>query len=105
MTRTLVRWAGAVVALLLSLTLVWDVSREPAEQWTAKGLLAGIGVYQKVLSSHLETAGVRCRFKPTCSHYAVAVIRQGGSLEGSWRTVKRLVRCGPWTPAGTVDQP
>lgn len=105
MTRVLVRVASGAVALLLSVALIWDVSREPVDQWTAKLLLAGIGVYQKALSPHLATAGVRCRFEPTCSHYAAAAIKRGGSLEGSWRTVKRLVRCGPWTPAGTVDQP
>lgn len=85
--------------------LVWDLRRSPETQWTAKVLLISIDLYQATLSPHLETAGVRCRFEPSCSHYAEAVIRQDGALKGSWRTVHRVVRCGPWTPAGTLDQP
>jgi putative membrane protein insertion efficiency factor len=85
--------------------LAWDLSRRPGSQWSAKVLLVGIDLYQGTLSSHMETAGVRCRFEPTCSHYAKAVIQRDGALEGSWRTLYRLARCGPWTPAGTLDQP
>ena len=105
MTRTRVRATGAVVVLLLSVAMVWDLNREPADQWTARALLAAIGVYQTAISPQLATAGVRCRFEPTCSHYAVAVIRRDGALGGTWRTTLRIARCGPWTPAGTVDQP
>jgi putative membrane protein insertion efficiency factor len=68
-------------------------------------LLTAIDLYQRTLSSQMETAGVRCRFEPTCSRYAQAVIRRDGALEGSWRTLRRIARCGPWTPAGTRDLP
>lgn len=105
MTRRVLWSAVVVAAILASMVLVWDVRRSPADQWSAKVLLAGIDVYQKTLSPHLATAGVRCRFEPTCSHYAEAVIRREGTLRGSWRTALRIVRCGPWTPAGTKDQP
>lgn len=49
--------------------------------------------------------GIQCRFTPTCSHYADAVVARHGALVGSWLTVKRLARCGPWTPMGTADPP
>jgi putative membrane protein insertion efficiency factor len=49
--------------------------------------------------------GARCRFEPSCSHYADAVIARHGALEGSWLTIRRIARCGPWTPAGTIDPP
>jgi putative membrane protein insertion efficiency factor len=39
-----------------------------------------------------------CRFHPTCSHYALAALRDHGAVRGSWLTLKRLGRCHPWTP-------
>ena len=92
-----------VVSLLM--VLAWDLRRCPESQWSAKALLTSIDLYQRTLSPHMATAGVRCRFEPTCSHYAKAVIQRDGALAGSWRTLYRLARCGPWTPAGTQDQP
>ena len=90
----------AVLALLLLLAL--DLARAPEKQLSARALLAGIGLYQVTLSGRL---GVRCRFEPSCSHYAEAVIRRDGALIGTLRAVHRLGRCGPWTPAGTYDPP
>lgn len=68
-------------------------------------LIAGIELYQATLSPRLPALGARCRFHPTCSHYAVAALRRDGALLGSLRAAGRIVRCGPWTPAGTVDLP
>lgn len=99
------RFVVGVVATLMLVTLGWDLSREPARQWTAALLLAGIEAYQARLSPALSVAGVNCRFRPTCSVYAEAVIRQEGAGKGSWRAVRRVSRCGPWTPAGTEDPP
>jgi putative membrane protein insertion efficiency factor len=95
--RVLLLWL--VVALAL-----WsiDLARAPQRQWTARAELAGIHLYQRTLSGHV---GVRCRFKPSCSHYAAAVIRKHGALIGTARAAWRILRCGPWTPMGTVDQP
>jgi putative component of membrane protein insertase Oxa1/YidC/SpoIIIJ protein YidD len=33
------------------------------------------------------------------------VIRRDGALVGSARAGWRVLRCGPWTPAGTPDPP
>jgi len=49
--------------------------------------------------------GFRCRFNPTCSHYAEAVIARDGLIAGGWKAARRLARCTPWTPLGTVDEP
>lgn len=91
--------------IVLSLFLVIDVNRAPANQWTARVILTGIDTYQATVSSRLGAAGVHCRFEPTCSHYAEAVIRREGALGGGLRVLGRLARCGPWTPPGTVDPP
>jgi putative component of membrane protein insertase Oxa1/YidC/SpoIIIJ protein YidD len=26
-------------------------------------------------------------------------------IRGGWMAARRIARCNPWTPAGTVDQP
>jgi hypothetical protein len=89
----------ALVAVLLAV----DLARPPEAQLTARAALAALTVYQATVSPLLGHIGVQCRFRPTCSHYAVAAVRQDGALVGSLRAVGRVLRCGPWTPAGTVD--
>ena len=84
---------------------VWDLSRAPAEQLSARALLASIDLYQAHLSPVLAAAGTRCRFEPSCSRYAEGAIRKDGALVGTFRTAGRIARCGPWTEAGTVDPP
>jgi putative membrane protein insertion efficiency factor len=67
--------------------------------------IAGIHAYQHTLSPLAARVGVRCRFTPSCSRYAEAVIAREGAMRGGWKTVKRIARCGPWTRPGTVDEP
>jgi putative membrane protein insertion efficiency factor len=94
-----------VVVALLLLALGLDLARAPQSQLTARFLLGSIHLYQAVLSPRLGGLGVRCRFKPSCSHYAEGAVRKYGAWTGSWKAVWRVLRCGPWTPAGTVDYP
>jgi uncharacterized protein len=93
----------ALAVLLLALGL--DLSRAPENQLSARFLLGSIHLYQVTLSPRLGDLGVRCRFKPSCSHYGEGAIRKYGAWTGSWKTAWRILRCGPWTPAGTVDVP
>ena len=67
--------------------------------------LAGIHGYQQALAPIVARAGIRCRFTPSCSHYAEAVIVRDGAVRGGWLALKRIARCGPWTAAGTHDDP
>jgi uncharacterized protein len=95
----------AALATVLLLLLIADWTRPPQRQWSAGFLLAGIHLYQATLSPHMAAAGVQCRFRPTCSHYGEGAIRKYGALKGSLLTVRRIARCGPWTPLGTYDPP
>jgi putative membrane protein insertion efficiency factor len=99
--RVAVATALAVAALLVAA----DLSQPPERQGTATVLLVGIRAYRTAVSPVLSAAGLHCRFQPTCSRYAEVVIRRHGALSGSWRALTRVARCGPWTPAGTVDRP
>jgi uncharacterized protein len=84
---------------------VADLARAPESQLSARVLRAGIHVYQHTLSPMMPSVGIQCRFEPTCSRYADVVIGRHGAVRGSWLTIRRLARCGPWTPAGTIDPP
>jgi len=93
------------IALLAVAGLAADVSRPPGDQLSARCLLGAIHLYQATLSPRMGSLGVQCRFKPTCSHYGEGAIRKYGAWKGSWKAAWRVARCGPWTPAGTVDPP
>lgn len=63
-----------------------------------KRLLLGlVRLYQYLISPLL---GPRCRFHPSCSHYAIEAIERHGALRGGWLAVRRLGRCHPWHPGG-----
>jgi len=94
-----------VLLVLVLVGAAYDVTRPPSAQISSRAALLGIRVYQSTLSPLLGQLGVRCRFKPSCSHYAAAVIARDGFVRGSWLAAKRVVRCGPWTPKGTADAP
>lgn len=90
---------GTIVAIAaVSALLVAAFAAEPIA-------IAGIRAYQRALSPLAARAGLRCRFVPTCSRYAEIVIRRDGVIRGSWESLKRVARCGPWTPQGTIDPP
>jgi uncharacterized protein len=67
--------------------------------------LTAIHFYQQHVSAFASAAGHRCRFTPTCSRYAEAVIARDGVMRGGWRALTRIARCGPWTTPGTRDEP
>lgn len=92
----------ALPVLVVALLFARDVSRPPSRQVTARLAIAAIHWYQASISPHI---GAQCRFKPTCSQYAVEAIRRYGFVRGSWRAAWRVARCGPWTKMGTVDPP
>ena len=94
--------AGGVLILL---ALALDLRRAPDQQLLTRAAIVGIHGYQATLSRVYARMGVQCRFTPSCSHYGEACIRRFGIARGGWLAVKRVLRCGPWTPMGTVDPP
>lgn len=62
--------------------------------------LAVIGLvrlYQIVLSPLL---GPQCRFHPTCSQYFIEAVQKYGVFSGSYRGVRRILRCHPFHRGG-----
>ena len=70
--------------------------------WIGSILLALIGFYRSWIS---PLWGPRCRFIPSCSAYGLEAIARHGAARGSWLTLKRLLRCHPWTPCGCDPVP
>ena len=52
-----------------------------------------IKIYQLIISPWL---GPKCRYTPTCSHYALEAFQKYGPLKGFWLALKRIARCHPW---------
>ena len=95
------RALAAAAIVILAVTL--DARRPPADQWLTAAAVGSIHAYQATLSPLYARAGVRCRFTLSCSHYGEDVIRKYGVARGGYLAAARVLRCGPWTPEGTVD--
>lgn len=65
-------------------------------------LIALITGYRRWLSPLL---GPRCRFIPSCSAYGFEAIQRHGPWRGGWLTLRRLLRCHPFTPCGCDPVP
>lgn len=61
-----------------------------------------IRAYQRLLSPLL---GPRCRFHPTCSHYALEAIDRHGAARGTVLAVLRIARCQPLARGGIDPVP
>jgi len=59
--------------------------------------IALIRLYQWCISPWL---GLRCRFDPTCSSYAIEALTHHGILKGGWLTTRRILRCHPFGGMG-----
>ncbi|WP_394132300.1 membrane protein insertion efficiency factor YidD [Shewanella maritima] len=68
-------------------------------QWLAIKAVRG---YQLFISPLI---GQRCRFHPTCSHYAIEAINTHGALKGCWFAAKRILKCNPLHPGGIDPVP
>lgn len=56
-----------------------------------------IKIYQWVISPAI---GPKCRFTPTCSHYATEALQKHGLLKGLYLSIKRISKCHPWGSSG-----
>ena len=63
----------------------------------AQALMLVVRGYRFFLSPWLGSA---CRFEPTCSAYSLQALEKHGATVGTYLTLHRLVRCGPWCPGG-----
>jgi uncharacterized protein len=53
--------------------------------------------YKAYLSPFLPSA---CRFEPTCSVYMMQAVEKYGIFRGTWKGIKRILRCQPFCTGG-----
>jgi len=41
-----------------------------------------------------------CKYQPTCSNYAIGVYTEFGFIKGTYLTIKRILKCNPWSKGG-----
>ena len=56
-----------------------------------------IGIYQKYISGLF---GRKCRFHPTCSEYAKQAIDKYGIIKGTFKGIRRILKCHPFHEGG-----
>lgn len=98
--RCWIIWLGTGALVIAALA---DWNRPPSSQLSVQ-------VYDKIFVQGYRALVrpavkrfVRCRFHPTCSQYSREAMQSRGFVPGLWLTSRRLLRCHPWTTAGTYD--
>ncbi len=56
-----------------------------------------IKIYQRFVSPFFPSS---CKFSPSCSKYGIEAISKYGFLKGSVLTIKRILKCNPWSKGG-----
>ena len=64
-------------------------------------VLKTIRIYQGFVSPLI---GNHCRFYPTCSEYFIQTIQKNGLIKGTFKGIKRILKCHSFNKGG-VDLP
>jgi putative membrane protein insertion efficiency factor len=68
---------------------------------TKRILLAFLGFYRRWLSPAIHVLSPwGCRYRPTCSEYAIEAVTLHGAARGGWMALRRLLRCHPFARSG-----
>ena len=65
-----------------------------------KFFLFFIKKYKKHLSPIFVHFGIHCKYYPTCSEYARQAIEKYGAVRGSFLSIKRFLKCNPFSKGG-----
>ncbi|CAN5872745.1 membrane protein insertion efficiency factor YidD [soil metagenome] len=60
-------------------------------------LAGGLRAYQNLVSPSL---GAHCRYRPTCSSYALEAVERFGARRGGVLAIRRIGRCHPLRAGG-----
>jgi putative membrane protein insertion efficiency factor len=66
-------------------------------KFMAKVIISLLEFYSKKISPFFPR---RCKYYPTCSAYAIQVLKKEGVLKGLFLSVWRLLRCNPFSKGG-----
>jgi putative membrane protein insertion efficiency factor len=59
--------------------------------------LAAVRIYRSAISPYHPPV---CRFTPSCSQYAEEALEAHGIGRGTWMTIRRILRCHPFSSGG-----
>lgn len=65
-------------------------------------LLFFVKIYRMTFSKWIPRC---CRFTPSCSQYAMTAIQRFGAVKGGYLTMRRLIRCNPFSEGGLDNVP
>ena len=65
-----------------------------------KFLIFMLEKYQKNISPIFSHYGVKCKYFPTCSEYAKQAIKKYGTIKGIFLSMKRFLKCNPFSKGG-----
>jgi putative membrane protein insertion efficiency factor len=65
--------------------------------WARHMVILPIRAYRYLISPAL---GHNCRYYPSCSAFACEAIGIHGIAKGLWLSVRRILRCNPWSEGG-----
>ena len=74
-----------------------SIPQRPPIAFVARGARLAIRGYQLTIAPLL---GPRCRFHPSCSHYAHEALGSHGLVYGVWLGLRRMGRCHPLHEGG-----
>ncbi len=57
-------------------------------------------IYKKYISPIMQKMGVHCKYYPSCSVYMKQAIIKYGCIKGTWKGIKRIFRCNPFSKGG-----
>ena len=93
-----------VYPLLLGLLVCFavDATRQPQRQVSVRLFQVAVAEYR----AHVRpwsSRFIRCRFRPTCSDYALEAVERFGIARGLALSVHRIWSCRDSVPLGTYD--
>ena len=56
--------------------------------------------YKKYISPIFNHLGIHCKYYPTCSEYARQAVEKYGIIKGLWLSIKRFLKCNPFSKGG-----
>ena len=65
-----------------------------------KILLFILKLYKNFISPIIKAMGVECKYYPTCSEYAKLAIEKYGCVKGIYLSIKRVIKCNPFSKGG-----
>lgn len=65
-----------------------------------KIILFILNVYKKFISPMFKAMGVECKYYPSCSEYAKLAIEKYGCIKGIYLSIKRIIKCNPFSKGG-----